>query len=644
MVHLTREPVIEPKGASFWQIALGADAPPALRELRAGPVTAFLDGIELRYLRLGDVEIVRRVYVAVRDPVWATVPGVVGDVVAKESGNSFEVSFDVAHNAGELEFAWHGLLTGDTQGLVRISMSGRAGRELVYNRIGICVLLPPNLAGRPLRAHGPGDTWRGWLPEDIGHQRNENGVLLGLHPAAERLEVDLNGGQTLVLDFAGDLFETEDQRNWTDASFKIYSTPLALGLPRRSNAGALIEQRVAVQVASTGIASGEVPPLRLELGEATGKLVPKVGLGFASPPPSHSHEQLVLLTALSPAHIRLDCHVEAPSWESELREAVSVCEAVGAELELALFCRPGFASLDQLADALAGVPVARLLVFFEGAVTGSKQETTPDELVALVRGRFDNLFPIVAGTDLNFCELNRTRPDLDEVDGLAWPMSPQVHAFDDASIVETPEAQAAQVATARHFAPGKSLFIGPVTLLPRYNPSVAIDRGPSPADGRQATLLAAAFTLSSLKHLSEAGVDAVTYYETVGERGIIGEPSDPASDAKRGAFPLFHVLADASGLSGAEVLVVKSSRPLAVVGVAARQGNETSLLVANTTPTSLTVELAGVRDVARIRRLNVSTAHGAGREPLLFRAEAAAYQGGTLELGPYETVRIDFGS
>jgi len=26
----------------------------------------------------------------------------------------------------------------------------------------------------------------------------------------------------------------EDQRNWTDASFKTYSTPLALGFPHRS--------------------------------------------------------------------------------------------------------------------------------------------------------------------------------------------------------------------------------------------------------------------------------------------------------------------------------------------------------------------------------------------------------------------------
>ena len=33
--------------------------------------------------------------------------------------------------------------------------------------------------------------------------------------------------------FDGDIFEMEDQRNWTDASYKIYSTPLRLPFPCR---------------------------------------------------------------------------------------------------------------------------------------------------------------------------------------------------------------------------------------------------------------------------------------------------------------------------------------------------------------------------------------------------------------------------
>ena len=50
----------------------GSAAPiPEMRTLRAGPVTMLLDGVDLRYLRLGDTEIVRRIYRELRyDMAW----------------------------------------------------------------------------------------------------------------------------------------------------------------------------------------------------------------------------------------------------------------------------------------------------------------------------------------------------------------------------------------------------------------------------------------------------------------------------------------------------------------------------------------------------------------------------------------------
>jgi hypothetical protein len=227
------------------------------------------------------------------------------------------------------------------------------------------------------------------------------------------------------------------------------------------------------------------------------------------------------------------------------------------------------------------------------------------------------------------------------IDGLVWPMSPQVHAFDNSSIIETPEAQAAQVATAHHFAPGRSLFVGPITLLPRYNPNVGAHRGRRPADGRQLALFGAAFTLSSLKQLSEAGIDAVTYYETIGPGGVMtGEIATPPHQVR--AFPLFHALADVAVLGGREVLAVTSNRPLTVTGLAAGGPDRTTLLVANTTPASIDVELAGVPAHGAIRRLNATSAKSAGLEPALFRARREHFEGDILALGPYETVRLEF--
>lgn len=65
------------------------------RPLRAGPVALLLDGIDLRYLRIGEREIVRRVYAAVRDIDWNTVPGIVSDLAIEEKPDSFHVEFEV---------------------------------------------------------------------------------------------------------------------------------------------------------------------------------------------------------------------------------------------------------------------------------------------------------------------------------------------------------------------------------------------------------------------------------------------------------------------------------------------------------------------------------------------------------------------
>ena len=55
-------------------------------------------------------------------------------------------------------------------------------------------------------------------------------------------------GNKFSLDFSGDVFETEDQRNWTDASFKTYCTPLGIPYPVKLKSGEKIIQKVVLRV------------------------------------------------------------------------------------------------------------------------------------------------------------------------------------------------------------------------------------------------------------------------------------------------------------------------------------------------------------------------------------------------------------
>src|SRR5712692_8757753 len=138
---------------SPFQLWYGRDEPPAEpRLLRAGPLTALLDGRDLRYVRLGDRELVRRMYVAVRDHNWDTIPGEPANVQVDAAADHFQVRFEVRHHQGLVDFSWRGEIAGSAEGTITYTMEGAAGSEFRYNRIGFCVLHPPdNFAGHPYR-------------------------------------------------------------------------------------------------------------------------------------------------------------------------------------------------------------------------------------------------------------------------------------------------------------------------------------------------------------------------------------------------------------------------------------------------------------------------------------------------------------
>jgi hypothetical protein len=65
--------------------------------LRAGPLTALLDGPDLRHVRLGGVELVQRVYIAVRDAPWNTIPAHYSDWHHDIGADRFNIRFRARH-------------------------------------------------------------------------------------------------------------------------------------------------------------------------------------------------------------------------------------------------------------------------------------------------------------------------------------------------------------------------------------------------------------------------------------------------------------------------------------------------------------------------------------------------------------------
>jgi len=632
----------------------GSDQPPVeQRALRAGPLSLVLEGGDLRDIRLGDRVALDRVYVAVRDPNWGTVPAVYSNVRLDSGDDRFAVEFDAAHREGAIDFAWHGTIRGDADGTIIYTMDGVARADFMKNRIGFCVLHPMTCAGVPCTIEGvDGSVRDAAFPREIAPDQPFKEFRAITHEVAPdvRAEVRLDG----------DIFEMEDQRNWTDASFKTYSTPLRLPYPVEICAGTVITQSFTLSLhgAARGQATLGDAPVTVRLDPATTWPLPRLGPGMASHGAPLDDSELERLRALRPTHLRVDL-VPATDVEGLLGEAAWQARALGAALEVALFLSDDAEdTLQAVASALLRVrpPVARWLVFQKDGTT------TRAEAVRAAREVLGAYTPRAAfggGVNAYFAELNRDRPPRDALDLVCYSINPQVHAVDNASLVETLPAQAATLESARAFCGATALAVSPVTLRPRFNP---VATGPVPAsapgtlpaqvDPRQMSLFGAVWTMSSVKYLAEGGAASATYYETTGWRGVMETTTGPVLPERFHSqpgmlFPLYHVLADVGEFAAGAALGCVSSDPRRADGLALRDGQRTRLLLGNMTavPLRVRVERMSARAV-RIRYLDEESFEQAATEGDDFRrepGEIAPSEASALELTlkPYAIARID---
>jgi hypothetical protein len=654
------------RGLSRFQRWYGRDEPPVeRREVRAGPLTAELEGADLRYVRYGGVEVVRRVYAAIRDQNWGTVPPTLSDVELDVDDDAFSLRFEARNVDAALavDFRWRGELTGAPDGTLTCSLDGTSEADFAFNRIGWCVLHPAENSGRRFRAVTERGPIESTLPHEIGPQLVVDGLPAPIFPSFSELEIEIADGVWARFELEGDLFETEDQRNWTDASFKTYSTPLSLGFPHTANVGQRLAQTVRLRV------SGPPSPARrrgsgveVSLGAPLGLSLPSIGLSAASHGHALAPREAELLRALGIAHLRADVHLDSDGWRDTLERDLADASAISTPLELAVFvpaaAEPS-ASLHELAAALAanGSHVARVLAFRADEPTSSAATVSVvrEQLGAAVAGA-----PVYGGTNVLFTILNRLRPELGGLDGVAWPLNATVHADDDTSVVETTAIHGETVRSARAFCGNLPLAVTPVTFNQRFNP-VATGPEPEPPPGelpsqvdrRQPSLLGAGWTLATAKHLAEAGVASVTYFETTGWRGVVETEDGPAAPAEFASwpgmvFPLYHVLADLTGSRAGELVAAVSADPLALEALAIRAGESFRLLLACLQPSDVRCRIQAPEAVsASVRRLDEDSFLDAAEDPKRFRAgaEPASLREGVLELelAPHSFVRVDLG-
>ena len=597
-------------------------------------------------MRLGDREVVRQVYVAVRDVAWDTVPAAISDLKVESGPNSFEVTFRADHRSADVDFSWLGWVIGDTDGTITYEIDGAANAAFTRNRIGICLLHPElECAGEPCKVeHIDGTVEETQFPRDISpHQAFRN-----LRAITHRVTGDLSVRVTL----SGEIFETEDQRNWTDDSFKTYGTPMDLPRPVHLDAGSPVRQTAKIELvgplpaAPTG--KGTSAAIRLfPRPDARSTPVPSVGVGVPTAA-SVSTMGDEAIRRLRPSHVRVEVFPLNPDWEADLRASVDLAQDMDAALELALYLSTDAGQEIQAIKAAVDDAAVKSITAFEAGA-----HETPNEYEAEVVPLLQATWPgtkIGVGSAADYCQLNRGRPSTHGADFVAYSINPQIHAFDNNSIMDTLSAQATTVRSAKSLYPHTAVHVAPVSLLPRFNGNVPPSLegfGPAPGDPRQSKLFTAAWAAGSYKYLAEAGAASITYFEAVGPVGL--KPSVVSGGT--GVWPVYHsirFIQDVTGQRGSAIVPMDSSSPsdAGAFRVATDDGVHTAVFSLSEKPTVVSVE--GLGADLKIRELNAPTLQDACADPDRFwqQSEARACEQGRLEieLGPYAVAFIHHSS
>ncbi len=585
--------------------------------LSTGPVTLLLSDGDLRQLRFGGVEVLRRLSYPVRDKDWGTlaIVTVSEETRMRGAGLAHARAFRSADGSVEGTFDLDVAIAADGA-VVTARIAVTALRDVQVNRCGFTLLHPlAGVTGEPMTVfHPDGGGTRTVFPDAIRPDQPARNVA-GLAHDVRGVAVDIR--------MTGDVFEMEDQRNWSDASFKTYCRPLSRPRPYRLAAGEVVRQGVRISLSGTPLAVG--PGVVRGAGRMPDMAIAhEPGISSASAVPGLEGMAMLL-------RVRADVGAEA------LARAVPAVGELTLEVVLpaGMEAAAAFAGLARCCLA-AGLAPARVVAAPEAYLASHQPEGPwpagpgPDDLI----GPLARAFPGVtagAGCLTHFTELNRCRPDMAAAEFLTFGGSAIVHAADDISVVETLETLPEIFASARMLSEGKPIRLGLVGIGMRANPygaSVAANpelvRVPMAiADPRQDGLFAAAWAVGVLAAAAEGGIAGLALAMTDGPLGAVW--SDGA------IRPLFHVIRAAREMAGADVTVERQGAVLMLTGggrmIAANIGGATAALTA-----------------ARGKRVRVLDADGFGAaaaDPAWIGGPAA--QEGAVLLAPFAVAFGGFG-
>ncbi|MGN6550320.1 MAG: hypothetical protein ACTHJ3_10545 [Pararhizobium sp.] len=403
----------------------------------------------------------------------------------------------------------------------------------------------------------------------------------------------------------------EDQRNWSDASFKTYVRPIERPWPYVLPAGEINRQSVGLTIsggptaASRSVAAAAGRHATVRLDGAAGHALPPIGMVVAPEEIEHALAECDRLAELGPQAIL--CHYDpiAGHGTAAIERFAALQGAYPADYALECVVAGSGDLREELRGVAEAVASAGLALSSIAVCPSADRQSTPpgstwpdcpplEEVYRAARAAFPGV-PLGGGMFSYFTELNRKRPPVEILDFVTHATNPIVHAADDESVMETLSTLPHITRSTRAFIGGKAYRIGPSTIAMRQNPYGSRTM-PNPQrerlcmaaeDPRQDGLFAAAWTIGYAAAVASARLELLVPAAFCGPRGVLREGG-------KGARPVFHAVQWLAENAGATARSAGPGDPHLAV-LAGEKDGRVVVLLANLSkePCRVTIEGGG---------------------------------------------------
>lgn len=490
-------------------------------------------------------ELLRAVYPAVRDKNWGTVPFSMISETIEQNANQLLISCKVEFCQNEIVLEAGYEIVFNISGEIRYAFSAKAKSAFLKNRIGLNILLPiEGVMGQKFVSKNTDTTNSDIFPELISpHQPLKDICNLSWTDV-------FNNKISIKLE--GDLFEMEDQRNWTDASYKIYSTPLELPFPVAVEAGEQINQKIVIKT--------QIPedfnaiPLKHRENQKSFKF-PVLSLGMPEKTEKHHPEEIDLIKLSGFKYFTAFFDLSQKDRQQQLVLRLNETRLLGAKCKLIFISGLNLNSEDTetLIKTLESYSTEIHSVEFHSKKNFISDKSQIAQIIQQTRKKLPKL-KIGGGTYAYYAELNRAKKLTKDIDFLSFSICPQVHAFDNLTLIEN-LAGIRYVALDAQKKSNLPLHISAISLKQRMNfvatdkdkPKILPQKLPDNVDERQQSIFAALWTIGCVKNLAIAGVNFASFYQTKGQTGIFQSKYPEKgyglfSEIPLQKYPVFYIL------------------------------------------------------------------------------------------------------